>query len=200
MNTIEYYNENAKYYFDKTIHTNMSKQYEMFLKYVKENGKILDFGCGSGRDTLYFKNMGYDVDAIDGSIELCKLASNYTGIDVKCMDFKDFNAKDLYDGVWACSSILHVKRDELLDILKSIRDSLKEQGVFYTSFVDGYDKEEYKADGRYFNDLSKDNFFNLSQNAGSDIVEFSINRSKVSAHNADNHEAVFWNSFILKRR
>ena len=44
MNTIDYYNENAKKYFDKTVNADMTKQYDLFLKYVKENGKILDFG------------------------------------------------------------------------------------------------------------------------------------------------------------
>ena len=91
MKTIDYYNKNANMYCDKTINIDMSKQYELFLKYVKTGGKILDFGCGSGRDSLYFKNLGYDVTAIDGSSELCKIASMYTGLDVKCMDFNDFN-------------------------------------------------------------------------------------------------------------
>ena len=50
MNTIDYYNENAKYYFDKTVNANMKNQYNLFLKYIKDGGKILDFGCGSGRD------------------------------------------------------------------------------------------------------------------------------------------------------
>ncbi len=94
MNTIDYYNQNAKYYFDKTVNVDMSKQYKLFLKYVKDNGKILDFGCGSGRDSLIFKNLGYQVFPIDGSIELCKLASEYTNLDVKCMDFSELKEKD----------------------------------------------------------------------------------------------------------
>ena len=69
MSTLDYYNGNAKNYFDTTVGADMSKQYDLFLKYVRKNGRILDFGCGSGRDTLNFIKMGYNVDAIDGSEE-----------------------------------------------------------------------------------------------------------------------------------
>jgi SAM-dependent methyltransferase len=173
----------------------MSKQYELFLKYVKENGKILDFGCGSGRDSLVFKNLGYQVFPIDGSIELCKLAREYTGLDVKCMDFSELKEKDFYDGVWACSTLLHVKRSELLNILKMLRDAIKVDGVIYSSFVNGYDREEYKPDGRYFNDLTKESFSKISLESGLEVLDYSSNESHVKAHNN-----VIWNSYILRRK
>ena len=195
MGTIDYYNENAERYFNNTVNAYMNQQYNMFLKYMKEEGKILDFGCGSGRDSLFFKNLGYDVDAIDGSEELCKLAREYTGLDVKCMDFKDFNSKDVYDGVWACATLLHVKRDLLLDTLIRIRESLKNNGVIYTSFKKGEDKEEYLNDGRYFNFLSKKSFDNLYDDAGLRIIDFNVNKSLVKTHND-----VYWNSFVLKKK
>lgn len=195
MNTIDYYNQNAKYYFDKTVNVDMSKQYKLFLKYVKDNGKILDFGCGSGRDSLIFKNLGYQVFPIDGSIELCKLASEYTNLDVKCMDFSELKEKDFYDGIWACSTLLHVKRSELLNILKQLRDAVKSDGVIYSSFVNGYDREEYKLDGRYFNDLNKDSFKLLSNESGLEIVEYSFNKSQVKSH-----DDVIWNSYVLRRK
>ena len=195
MGTIDYYNKNAKYYCDKTINANMVKQYEMFLKYIKESGKILDYGCGSGRDSLYFKNLGYEVFPIDGSEEICKIAREYTGLDVKCMDFFDLNDKEFYDGIWACSSILHVQRSRFIEVLKKMRDAIKKDGYMYVSFADGFNQEEYKEDGRYFNDLSKESFTEYSTSSGLEVVEFSTNSSNVQAHNN-----VYWNSFILKRR
>lgn len=50
---------------------------------IKNKNKLLDFGCGSGRDTKYFVLKGYQVDAIDGSSELCVAATNYSGVQVK---------------------------------------------------------------------------------------------------------------------
>lgn len=195
MSTIDYYNKNAKSYFDKTVDARMAEQYNIFLKHVKPNGRILDFGCGSGRDSLAFKNMGFEVYAIDGSEELCKLARQYTGLDVKCMDFFDLNDKEFYDGIWACSSILHVQRTRYLELLRKMRDAIKMDGSMYISFADGYNEEVYKEDGRYFNDFNKKSFIDLANNANLEVIEYIKNNSNVQAHNN-----VTWNSFVLKRR
>ena len=195
MGTIDYYNKNATNYCNKTINADMSTQYAMFLKYVKEHGRILDFGCGSGRDSLNFLKMGYEVYPIDGSKEMCRIASAYTGLNVKCMDFLDLNDKDYYDGIWACSSILHVQRSKYIEVLKKMRDAIKSDGAMYISFAEGFNQEEYKEDGRYFNDLNKESFLTFTDASGLEVVEFNTNASNVKAHNN-----VYWNSFVLKRR
>ena len=97
----------------------------------------MDYGCGSGRDTKYFLEQGCKVNAIDGSQELCKLASEYTGIPVKHMLFQELNEKEAYDGIWACSSILHVPANELQDIIKKMTNALRAHGIIYTSFKYG---------------------------------------------------------------
>ena len=195
MNTIDYYNENAQKYFDFSINVDMSKQYNMFLKYIKEGGRILDFGCGGGRDSKYFSDLGYKVDAIDGSVELCKLAREYTKLDVKCMDFSDLNKIDFYDGIWACSTLLHVEKNKLLFILKKLRDALKEDGYLYASFVNGAAQEQYREDGRYFNDLTRERFELLADTTQLEVVEYNLNHS-VTATNRD----IYWDNYMLKRR
>ncbi|WP_237738267.1 MULTISPECIES: class I SAM-dependent methyltransferase [unclassified Caldicellulosiruptor] len=77
--TIKYYDENAIEFFMNTKDANMENLCKLFLKYIPEGGKILDLGCGSGRDTKYFLEKGYDVVAVDGSIEMVKLSTEYTG-------------------------------------------------------------------------------------------------------------------------
>ena len=79
-----------------------------FLNKLQQGANILDFGCGSGRDTRFFLEKGYSVDAIDGSAELCRLASKNTGINVRHMFFSELNEIEKYDGIWACASILHM--------------------------------------------------------------------------------------------
>ena len=81
--TLEYYNKNAKDFNDSTFEVNFAKVQEWFCKYLKASSFILDFGCGSGRDTKCFLERGYRVDAIDGAKELCEIASANTGIEVK---------------------------------------------------------------------------------------------------------------------
>ena len=103
--TLEYYNQNAKQFTSTTQTLEFSQTQNKFLNYLKSDAKILDFGCGAGRDAKYFLEHGYDVDASDGSIEMVKAASKLTGLDVKLLLFEDLNEKDMYDGIWACSSI-----------------------------------------------------------------------------------------------
>ena len=97
--TLTYYNTQAKNFVSDTVDVAFSQMQNIFLEYVPEGGKILDFGCGSGRDTKYFLSKGYEVEATDGSEELCKLASEYTGIQVKQMLFEELKANGVYDGI-----------------------------------------------------------------------------------------------------
>ena len=116
--TLDYYNKNAKKFITGTISVDFGTIQNHFLDKLHPGAEILDYGCGSGRDTKYFLEQGCKVTAIDGSQELCKLASEYTGIPVKHMLFRDLDEKEAYDGIWACSSILHVPANELRDIIK----------------------------------------------------------------------------------
>ena len=104
--TLDYYNQNAKKFVTGTISVDFGTLQNHFLNKLPPGAEILDYGCGSDRDTKYFLNQGYKVTAIDGSQELCKLVSEYTGIPVKHMLFRDLDEKEVYDGIWACSSKL----------------------------------------------------------------------------------------------
>lgn len=129
---------------------------ERFLSKLSVGACILDFGCGSGRDAKYFLDKGYQVDATDGSAELCKLASEYTGICVKQMLFEELDECEKYDGIWACSSILHLDKRALKDVLKKMAAALKANGVIYTSFK--YGDFEGERNGRYFTDFTLETF------------------------------------------
>ena len=147
--TLKYYDEHAQVYFDQTKKGDMSENYNRFLMLLPKEAYILDFGCGSGRDSKYFIEHGYRVTAIDGSQGMCDLASKYIGQPVRCMRFDELEEKSTYDGIWACSSILHVTREELPSILKKMLRALKEDGVIYASFKLG--DKELVQDNKYYN-------------------------------------------------
>ncbi len=111
--TLEYYNKNADNFAKTTIDVNFYETQKHFQELLPEHGYILDFGCGSGRDTKYFLEQGFYVDATDGSEEMCHIASNYTGIQVRRLLFEELDENKKYDGIWACSSILHLPKNEL---------------------------------------------------------------------------------------
>lgn len=154
QNTIQYYDQNAKDFIGSTVAVDFKETQTRFSSKLKDGAHILDFGCGSGRDTKYFLEQGYQVTATDGSSELCKLASGYTGIPVKHMMFQELDEREAYDGIWACSSILHLPLPELKDVFHRIRAALKEDGVLYTSFK--YGSYEGERNGRYFTDMTED--------------------------------------------
>lgn len=155
-NTLNYYNQNANQFVQSTFSVDFKQTQDRFLTKLSADAYILDFGCGSGRDTKYFMKKGYRVDAIDGSEEICKIASEYTGIHIKQMLFEELCDVDKYDGIWACSSILHLPKDTLLTVLKKMAVALKDSGVVYASFK--YGDFEGERNGRYFTDFTIDIF------------------------------------------
>ena len=154
ISTLQFYEEHAASFAAGTVAADMSEARQRFLQHLPKGACILDFGCGSGRDTTAFLDAGYAVDAADGSAELCRIAAEYTGLQVKQMLFGELNAKDKYDGIWACSSILHLPKPELRDVLMKIGEALKPGGVLYTSFK--YGTFEGIRNGRYFTDFTEE--------------------------------------------
>lgn len=151
--TIEYYNKNAEEFIQGTINSDMSKCYGMFLDYVKTGQTILDLGCGSGRDSKFFMELGFEVVSIDGSSAICKGASKYIGKEVICNRFEDIIYENEFDGVWASASLLHVKREALQNILKILSKALKINGYLYASFK--YGNGERIVGERFFNDYTE---------------------------------------------
>ena len=154
--TLEYYNENAEQFAAGTVSVDFKQTQDRFLEMLHPGACILDFGCGSGRDTKLFLEKGYHVTATDGSEEICRLASEFTGIEVKHLLFQELGEIHSYDGIWACSSILHLPKNELLSVIRKMCVALKESGIIYTSFK--YGDFEGERNGRHFTDFTEDSF------------------------------------------
>ena len=167
--TLSFYNTNAKAFTESTVNVDFTYVQNKFLNKLEAGSAILDFGCGSGRDTKYFLERGYAVEAIDGSVELCKLAAEYTGIEVKHMYFQDLQEVEKYDAIWACSSILHLPYAELIEVLQKMVIALKDKGLIYTSFK--YGTFEGERNGRYFIDMTEEALEKLLQDVGGLTVE-----------------------------
>ena len=163
-----YYDVNAKEYIESTINCDMSFHYQKFLKYMSKTGKILDVGFGSGRDMIYFKSLGYEVEGIDTSIEFVNNMKE-KGFNVRLESVCELNYSDEYDGIWACASLLHIKRDELEEVIIRCMNALKENGVLYCSFK--YGDMEVEKDGRYFNYINDDIISSIANKCNFEISD-----------------------------
>lgn len=148
-----FYDRNADDFTSRTVDLDMSALYEPFLKRLAPGARILDAGCGPGRDLSAFTNLGFAVVGIDASREMIAQARARSGAEVHQLRFQDVAFDGEFDAVWACASLLHVPRAELPDVFKRLAWAMKPGGVWYLSFK--YGQSEREKDGRHFTDLDE---------------------------------------------
>ena len=195
MNTLDYYNKNSEEYFNSTLSVDMTNTYKEFLKLVPEGGKILDLGCGSGRDSMNFMKLGYEVTAVDGAKELAKKASVLLGKEVILSTFEELELKEKFHGIWACASLLHIKREDLKTVLNNLYNNLEDNGVFYMSFK--YGEKEYVDDkNRYFNCFTDESIIGfINENTKFNILDLYITEDKLGRVNE-----VKWVNLICNKK
>lgn len=187
-----WYDGNAESYALQTLKADMTAVYARFLPHLPRGGRILDAGCGGGRDSNHFLRAGYEVDAFDASAGMVLMARNLTGLPVKQASFEEFEVTQQYDGIWACASLLHVGKDKFQDVLKKLLGSLTENGVFYFSMKAG---DGERIDGeRYFHDMLPAAAEAAVLAAGGEIVEIWTSGDKLPGR-----PDLFWTNVICRR-
>ena len=164
MDPIDYYNQYAAKVFEDTVDQDMGAIMAPFLELLEEGDTILDMGCGSGRDSLTFYDLGYDVTPLDGSEEMCRLAEVHTGLDVLQMTYEEMAFDGAFDGVWACGAFVHIPKDEMPEIFRRVARALTEDGIFYLSMRLG-DFEGFQGK-RYFSCYSEKELRHLVEGDG----------------------------------
>ena len=192
--TIEYYNRNAARFLEDTAGVEFAEIQNVFLNLLPEGALILDFGCGSGRDALEFLKRGYQVEATDGSEEMCRAAAELTGLAVRQMLFQELDEKEKYDGICACSSILHLSKPELEDVLERMTAALKKNGIIYTSFK--YGVFEGERNGRYFTDFTEKTFTEFIK----DMIRLRIEKMWITDDVRPGRGEEKWLNMILRKR
>jgi len=131
----------AKYTYEKLLQFQLTK----FISLLPGK-KVLDAGCGSGRDVSYFLEEGLDamgIDLSEGMIEEAKKRVKKGNF--KIMNFLDLKFKDkTFDGIWSMAGFLHTSREDLKKALKEFYRVLKEEGILYIAVVEGEGEREIK--------------------------------------------------------
>jgi len=147
--TASFYTDNAAIYAARERRLPRQRM-DAFLAALPARATILELGCGSGQDAAYMLSRGFDVTPTDGSAELAKEAEKHLGRPVRVMRFEALDATEIFDGIWAEASLLHVPRSALPDIFDRILRALKTGGIFHASFKAG-EAEGHDKFGRYYN-------------------------------------------------
>ncbi|WP_323696993.1 class I SAM-dependent methyltransferase [Thiorhodovibrio litoralis] len=171
----------------------MSPLYEHFLPLIPVSGRILDAGCGSGRDARAFREFGFTVQAFDASHVMANIASQHLQAQVEVLRFQDIDWFECFDGIWACASLLHVPLDQLADALARLSRALKKDGVLYASFK--YGRGEREHNGRRFTDLDESGLAELIALAG----QLSIVETWITGDLRPGREAERWLNALLRK-
>jgi SAM-dependent methyltransferase len=145
-----YYDAHAAEFFGQTVAVDLSELRKSFTDLLPPGGSILDAGCGSGRDSKAFTEQGFRVTAFDASAAMVELAQQYTALPVDQLRFEDLTYEEAFDGIWACSSLLHVPITREHAVFGKLASALKPGGVLYASYKLG-DGERVEGD-RLFRD------------------------------------------------
>lgn len=178
-NVRAFYDRTAAAYVERTFHLDMSKTRRQLTRLLLPGARVLDAGCGSGRDALAFAQAGFEVDAFDASPEMVALARAHTGLDVACHTFEDVTALERYDGIWACASLVHLDDEGLLRALTRLMAALKVGGVIFMSLKKG-EGLRFAEDGRVFNDFTLERLTEMEPLRSLELLRFTQNLSTLN--------------------
>jgi 2-polyprenyl-3-methyl-5-hydroxy-6-metoxy-1,4-benzoquinol methylase len=169
--TVGYYDSNAARFATETAALDMSPLHEPFLRRLPPSGRVLDAGCGVGRDALIFAERGFSVVAFDASLEMVRLARERVAAraDVKHMRFEDVTWQDEFDGIWACASLLHVPAADFPAVAVRLMTALRPSGTCYMSFKHG--TGERIMGGRCFIDYTAETLRTALRGTGLELAE-----------------------------
>lgn len=131
--TYEFYQSQAPFY-SLSSKVGYSRHLDEFLDYLTPGSRVLELGCGAGRDAARIRERGFDVDATDGIEAMVTKANERHDLGARLMRFDELQADAAYDAVWAHACLLHCPRTELPHVLPRIHAALRPGGYHQASF------------------------------------------------------------------
>ena len=147
---------------------------DMFIDYLGGK-KILDIGCGPGRDAKYFNDHGFHVIGIDLSEKFLEIAKETAPeTELRKMDFRNIDfPDDFFDGVWVSASFFHIPKDDIKETFRHISRVIKKNGILYLSVLEGRGQQYLEMEfgtGRFFKFYSKEEIKEILNHFGFEII------------------------------
>ena len=188
----DYYQEHPINYHEKTFHIDPSSFLEPLRKYLKPGDKVLDVGCGSGRDLLWFKTQGFRVMGFERSEGLAALAQKYADCDVIEGDFERYDfSKQTFDAILLSGSLVHIPHVHLEAVFRNIVCGLGEGGYVLMSLKEG-SGSAIDGFGRTFYFWRDEDLRDICSKHDFKILDFHRGVSKVN-------ETDIWLSYVLRK-
>ena len=191
--TIDYYNRIADSYYWTTVGIDMSKLRNAFAAYLPAEARVMDLGCGSGRDVMAFGDMGHEASGLDASKELVELAKERLEVKASVGDMVTWRASEPYDGIWCCASLIHLNEEEKNRFFGNLQYNLKPGGVIYISVKEGIETGT-DEEGVYTSNCTAEELKSFLNGAGCEILE------TVVTEDAMGRPGVKWLNVIAKKR
>jgi len=174
-----FYEDNHQHYFDSTVGIDPAAFLEPLAKLLKPQATILDIGCGSGRDLLWFARRGFHPTGFEQSPSLANLARKHSNCPVMEGDFSCFNFSDLqFSALVFVGSLVHVSQEALPAILASTCQALNPGGLLLITLKEGSGISR-AADGRVFTLWSRQDIEIVFAASNLHILDFSRQISKI---------------------
>jgi SAM-dependent methyltransferase len=167
QSTLSHYDEAAQAFWEGTRHHDVSQNILALLSHLGTGCfRILDFGCGPGRDLCAFRRLGHEAVGLDGSARFVEMAREHSGCEVLHQDFLALELPEAsFDGIFANASLFHVPAQELPRVLGELRDALRPGGILFSSNPHGRNEEGWN-DRRYASHLDLETWRDVVESAG----------------------------------
>jgi len=146
--TLEHYERNAQAFLEGTRDHDVSQNIAALLDAIEGTApfRILDLGCGPGRDLRTFKSLGHEPVGLDGSAHFVEMAQSWSGCTVWQQDFVALDLPaESFDGIFANASLFHVPSAVLPDVLSRLHAALRPRGVLFSSNPRGHNEEGWNG-------------------------------------------------------
>jgi ubiquinone/menaquinone biosynthesis C-methylase UbiE len=198
--TIKTYNKIAPKYSSSHFTHFWVEEFAKFKSLIKGK-KVIDIGCGAGRDASVFVKNEFDYTGVDASEGMLKVASErvpkgiFRQMDFYHLDFPD----NTFDGFWAAASFLHVPKADVSTLIQEAKRVIKPNGVGFISIKKKTEKDEglieedkYGGIARYFSFYNKEEFKNKLIEQGMEVID-------IMEHEEDDEMKTVWLCYFVMK-